>query len=180
VSYTNSERSSRGISRLSVASDLTSIARRHSQDMAAHHGIYHDSNLPNEVRGWRALGENVGRGGSASQVHHAFMGSSTHRTHILSTTYNQLGIGAVWGNDGYLYVTEVFARRGTVRVTHAIVHRATRHVRAVRHRARAAAPKPKPIVFAVPDRAVGMLLELIALDTPDTVQTGIAIRRPSS
>jgi hypothetical protein len=153
-----------------VASDLTSIARRHSSQMASQRRIYHDDNLPNEVSGWRALGENVGRGSSADGVHDAFMDSSEHRGHILSSTYNQVGIGAVRGGDGLLYVTEVFAERGTVRRT-TVVHRARARV-SPRH-----APQParKPVKrLTPPDQAVGMLLQLLALDPADGVPKGMS------
>jgi hypothetical protein len=134
--------------------------------MARQHRIFHDSNLPNEVSGWRALGENVGRGSSARSIHRAFMSSSTHREHILGTRYNQIGVGAVRGSDNLLYVTEVFAQRGSTS-TH-VVRRSTvrRHSPAIhrRHaRVRATAARTVP-VFTIPCRSVAMLLELLALD----------------
>ena len=140
--------------------------------MAARRSIYHDSNLTSEVRGWRAIGENVGRGPTVSAVHRAFMSSSSHRAHILSGRYKQIGTGVVKGSDGYLYVTEVFVDRGTVhrvsrsatssrRVTRRVYHAPAR--RHVVHR-------PKAVVKAVvipapPYRGVGMLLRLLALDS---------------
>ena len=169
VSLTNGERSSRGIRRLSSRSDLNAIAERHSRDMASHRRIYHDSNLPYEVSGWRALGENVGRGSSARSVHRAFMSSSVHRAHILGTRYNQIGIGAVRGSDNYLYVTEVFAGRGSTSSStvtrstvsrHPVAHRAT-HRRSTRVRATSAI---RTVPLIVPCRSVNMLLELLALD----------------
>jgi hypothetical protein len=155
--------------RLSSRSDLNAIAERHSRDMARHRRIYHDSNLPYEVSGWRSLGENVGRGSSARSVHRAFMSSSVHRAHILGSRYNQIGIGAVRGSDNYLYITEVFAGRGstssssvTRRTTvrrHRVAHRAT-HRRPTRVRA----TSPIRTALIVPCRSVNMLLELLALD----------------
>ena len=166
VSLTNQARASHGVGRLSVASDLMSIAHRHSQRMASQHRIYHDPNLPGEVSGWRSLGDNVGRGSSASQVHRAFMGSSVHRANILNPRYNQIGTGAVRGSDGYLYVTEIFVQRGSVH--HSVVHRSVRRVvhHAVRRRRRVhvAAARPRPVFLPEPDRSVGMLLALIVLD----------------
>ena len=168
VSLTNQARASHGLARLSAASDLMAIAHRHSERMAAQHRIYHDPNLGSEVSGWTYLGDNVGRGSSASQVHHAFMNSSMHRANILNSHYNQIGTGAVRGSDGYLYVTEVFARRGSVRrrpsvVRHRAVHRAVVHRRRVR-RVRIAATRPRPVSFVESDRSVGMLLALITFD----------------
>ena len=164
MSLTNGERANRGIPSLSVASDLSSIAERHSRDMAASHSIYHDDNLPNEVSGWNSLGENVGRGPSASSIHQAFMASATHRVHILGTQYNQIGVGAVRGDDNYLYVTEVFAGRGSAPVSPRRVtgHRSPAPRPAAPH---VQAPMAAP-VFVTPCRSVGMLLDLLALDEP--------------
>jgi len=138
--------------------------------MAAQHRVYHDPNLSSEVSGWTYLGDNVGRGSSASQVHHAFMNSSMHRANILNYHYNQIGTGAVRGSDGYLYVTEVFARRGSVHRTTRVVHRSVarravvhHHYRRVR-RVHIAAASPKPVSLPEPERSVGMLLALLNLD----------------
>jgi hypothetical protein len=164
-----------------VASDLSAIAERHSRSMARQHRIYHDSNLPYEVSGWRALGENVGRGSSAGSIHRAFMGSSTHRAHILGTRYNQIGVGAVRGSDNMLYVTEVFAGRGSTPtrvVRRATVRRHTVHRAIHRHRpARVRAPAVRTVV-TVPCRSVGMLIELLALDDPGAAPKYIPTARP--
>ena len=154
-----------------------SIAHRHSRDMAAGHRVYHDSSYQYQVSGWQSLADNVGRGGSADQVHRAFMNSSEHRSHILDRRFNQIGTGAVRGSDGYLYVTEVFAQRGrvsapsatrTVRrpsVRPSVRHRAVvRRRRPARSRAKAAAPAPRVLDLREPDRSVGLLLRLIELD----------------
>jgi Cysteine-rich secretory protein family len=166
VSLVNAERASRGIHTLSVASDLMSIAHRHSAEMAASRSIYHNNALPSEVRGWRAIGENVGRGPTAKAVHDAFMRSSEHRAHILGSRYKQIGTGAVKGSDGYLYVTEVFVDRGTVRVSRSVSRprRVYHAVRRVHHR-RPRAVKAVVVTFLPPDRTVGMLLRLVALDS---------------
>jgi hypothetical protein len=180
VSLTNGERSSRGIRTLSTASDLASIAERHSRSMASQHRIYHDSNLPYEVSGWRALGENVGRGSSARSIHRAFMGSSTHRAHILGTRYNQIGVGAVRGSDNLLYVTEVFAARGSTStrvVRHPIVSRHTVHQVTHRRPARVRPPAVRR-VLSVPCRSVGILIELLALDDPGAAPRYIPTARP--
>ncbi|MFY9586833.1 MAG: CAP domain-containing protein [Actinomycetota bacterium] len=170
MSLVNAERANRGLSKLSVASDLMSVAHRHSAEMASRRSIFHNSSLTSEVRGWRAIGENVGRGPTVSGVHNAFMSSSSHRAHILSGRYKQIGTGVVKGSDGYLYVTEVFVDRGTAaRVSRSTTtRRVTRNAyhAPVRRRAR-----PKAVVKAVvviprpPDRGVGMLLKLLAIDS---------------
>ena len=176
LSYTNSERGKYGKPSVSLASDLNAVARRHSARMAERRAIYHNSNLPSEARNWRKIGENVGRGPSVSAVHRAFMGSSSHRTHILDGAYDRIGIGVVEGSDGLLYVTEVFVDRtsGATRVAPRrrtaagrpsaappVVRR--RVVRRAPRPAPPAPPPPPPPAFATP-MTVGMLLRLVAMD----------------
>jgi hypothetical protein len=112
VSRINAERSARGLRTLSVRSDLTEVARAWSDQMAAEARIYHDPYLPDEVSGWTALGDNVGRGPNVVSVHEAFMRSSDHRSIILDSRFNQVGVGVTRSGD-QLYVTEVFVLRGT-------------------------------------------------------------------
>jgi len=166
---TNHERSSRGIRTLRIASDLVAIARRHSQQMAARGTIYHNNNLPNEVSGnWTMLGENVGKGPSVDSIHDAFMNSPEHRANILRSGFNQMGIGTAV-KDGYIYVTEVFAQRGSTahRTVHHSVRRAVRH--AVHHVVRKAKTKPKRAAPAgvEPPRIVSVLIRLAGLDARD-------------
>lgn len=112
VSRINAERSARGLRTVSVRSDLTAVARNWSDQMAAEGRIYHDPYLPDEVSGWTALGDNVGRGPSVASIHDAFMRSSEHRSIILDSRFNQVGVGVTQSGD-YLYVTQVFVLRGT-------------------------------------------------------------------
>jgi hypothetical protein len=178
ASLTNGARTSRGIRSLSTKSDLTSIAEQHSRAMARNHRIYHDNNLPYEVSGWRSLGENVGRGSSARSVHNAFMNSSVHRTHILDPHYNQVGYGAVRGSDNLLYITEVFAGRGSTSPTRVVRHTSVRRHRTSPHRHARPTPVVKRVVpLVIPDRSVGMLMALIALDEPAPAQRYIPAGR---
>lgn len=110
----NAERSSRGMNTLSVDSGLASHAAKHTQDMISAGSIYHSSEA--ELRaaggsGWSAIGENVGRGGSVSSLHQAFMDSPGHRANILGD-YNYAGVGTGVSN-GVLYVTVVFMKKGS-------------------------------------------------------------------
>ena len=167
VSLVNAERAERGLSKLSIASDLMAIAHQHSAEMASRRSIFHNSSLTSEVRGWRAIGENVGRGPTVSGVHNAFMSSSSHRTHILNARYKQIGTGVVKGSDGYLYITEVFVDRGTAtRVSRSTTtRRVTRTYHPVRRQARPKAAVKAFVIPRLPDRGVGMLLKLLAIDS---------------
>ena len=107
VERTNAERSSRGVSKLRVASDLTDVARRHSAKMARESNLHHNPNLGSDVSGWSRVGENVGRGGSVSSLHSALMDSEGHRRNILDKNFSEVGIGVVV-NGSTIWVTQVF------------------------------------------------------------------------
>jgi Cysteine-rich secretory protein family len=144
VSRINAERSSRGIHTVVVKSDLASVARDWAEKMAAAGAISHDPNLPNEISGWTALGDNVGRGGDVAAVHDAFMHSDEHRSIILDSRYNQVGVGVAWAGD-YLYVTEIFAKR--VSSTTRVVRRTTTTTRRTRtHRTSVGSARTEEIV----------------------------------
>ena len=114
----NAERSSRGLNKLSVDGGLVSHARKHTQDMIDAGAIFHSSEAELKAAGgsgWSSIGENVGRGGSVSSLHAAFMDSPGHRANILGD-YNYAGVGTGTSN-GVLYVTVVFMKKGSTTTT---------------------------------------------------------------
>ncbi|HEX4979204.1 MAG TPA: CAP domain-containing protein [Acidimicrobiales bacterium] len=107
VRLTNAERAQG----LSVDGELTSVARRWSARMAADNRLAHNPNLSKEVtQDWGKLGENVGTGATAGQIHDAFMNSPAHRANIVDRDFTHVGIGVVRGDDGRIWVTEVFMK----------------------------------------------------------------------
>jgi len=114
LSAINSTRSSAGLGSLKMDSGLQSHARKHTGDMIAADEIYHSSSSELQSAagsGWEKLGENVGRGGSVSSLHQAFLDSPGHKANILGD-YNYVGIGANTSDNGVLYVTVVFMKKG--------------------------------------------------------------------
>ena len=114
LSAINSSRSSAGLGPVKMDGGLQAHARRHTADMIAAGTIYHSSSSELQAAagsGWSKLGENVGRGGSVSSLHQAFMNSSGHRANILGD-YNYVGIGTDTAS-GVLYVTVVFMKKGS-------------------------------------------------------------------
>ena len=107
VAAINQERKAAGVAPLSVAGDLTSVARKHSKVMADADNLHHNPNLGGAVSGWKKVGENVGRGPSVGSIHSAFMSSSGHRENILSPEWTQVGVGVVVAGS-QVWVTEVF------------------------------------------------------------------------
>ncbi len=49
---------------------------------------------------WLKLGENVGYGGTISQIHDAYLNSPGHRANIMDPAYTTMGAAAVYGNCG--------------------------------------------------------------------------------
>lgn len=114
LSALNSTRSSNGLGPLTMDGGLRSHARNHTADMIAAGKIYHSSSGELQAAagsGWTRLGENVGRGGSVSDIHAAFLNSASHRANMLGD-YNYVGIGTGTAN-GVLYVTVVFMKKGS-------------------------------------------------------------------
>ncbi len=131
VSDANSARASHGLSGLSVASDLSSIAQQHAAAMARNQSLYHNSSLGSDVCCWSSIGENVGEGQSESQIESAFMNSAPHRENILSSSFTQIGVGTATDSHGTIWVDEVF-RQPTgssgahhISTTHTTVHHST-------------------------------------------------------
>lgn len=171
VSLINQERASRGISRLSVRSDLTSAARRQADAMADAGSIFHSSNLGGAVSGWTMIGENVGTGTSVDQVHDAFMDSSGHRANILERHFNEVGVGVV-EKGGSLWIAELFVERRSSssdddepRTVRRTSHSSTYHAPAPSTPTEKPAPrKPKRKKIVAPARTVSVLLRLLEID----------------
>jgi hypothetical protein len=113
IAAMNSARVRAGLRPLTVNSELTTVARGWTSRMAASGTLSHNPNLAGSVHDWTLLGENVGEGSSASQVEAAFMASAPHRANILRAQFTDVGVGAVRGSDGRLWVTVDFKRRAS-------------------------------------------------------------------
>jgi hypothetical protein len=108
IAKINSAREANGLSPYSVAGDLTSIARQHSDEMASKQELYHNPNLTTQVQNWQAVGENVGEGPTVDDIHTAFMNSPEHRANILDHDFTQVGVGVAVDKNGVIWVTEDF------------------------------------------------------------------------
>jgi uncharacterized protein YkwD len=112
ISLVNAYRAANGLAGLSQAGDATAKAQQHSNDMAAQRRLFHSASLTSGIQNdWTALGENVGVGGSVSQVESMFENSGPHRANLLNGAYNQIGVGVARGADGQLYITQFFVGR---------------------------------------------------------------------
>jgi hypothetical protein len=104
----NDARAADGLPRYAVSSDLTGVARSHSQEMARRQRLYHNPSLTTDVHDWQAVGENVGEGPTVADIHQAFMNSSPHRSNILDHDFTEAGIGVSVDGNGTIWVTEDF------------------------------------------------------------------------
>jgi uncharacterized protein YkwD len=108
----NQYRTAHGLAALAQARDAMAKAQRHSDDMAAQGRLFHSSSMSSGINGgWSAVGENVGVGGSTTEVESMFEASGPHRANLLNGAYTEIGVGLSIGNDGQLYVTEFFVGR---------------------------------------------------------------------
>jgi len=108
----NGFRAANGLPALAVAGDATAKAQEHSDEMAAALNLFHSADLASGIQpGWTMLGENVGVGSTEDQLIDMFANSGPHRENMLSTAYNQVGVGVTHGADGRTYVTQFFVAR---------------------------------------------------------------------
>lgn len=115
----NVERSKKGLPPLTLNWELSRVARYKSQDFI--NKKYFDHQSPTygspfdmmESFGikFTAGGENIAKGQpSPSAVMNSWMNSAGHRGNILSSSYNQIGVGAAKDSKGNLYWTQLFIR----------------------------------------------------------------------
>lgn len=134
ISRLNGARAASGLPALVQTADLVAVARQQSQRMAASGTLAHNPNLTTDVVHWMGVGENVGYAGSTTSLHDALMNSDGHRANILSSSFRQVGIGAVWSGSR-LWVTQVFRNPDAVAAAYPAVGAAP---------APAPAPPPPP------------------------------------
>jgi len=81
-------------------------AQQHAEAMARQGSLYHSALdlAPGEC----AKGENVGYGGSITQVERMFMNSPPHRRNILNGRYDHVGLGVV-RSGGRVWVVQLFS-----------------------------------------------------------------------
>lgn len=105
----NAERRASGLGELRLQSQLTTIAREWSAQMAKVDELYHRPDLASRVQGdWTGLAENVGYGSSISRLHTAFMDSPGHAKNVRGN-YTHVGIGVVV-DGSRIWVTVNFSR----------------------------------------------------------------------
>ncbi|HHV97656.1 MAG TPA: SafA/ExsA family spore coat assembly protein [Clostridiaceae bacterium] len=119
IRLTNQQRAKYGLPALQANWELSRVARYKSQDMVNKNYFGHNSPTYGspfrmmESFGLRftAAGENIAMGQqTAQQVVNAWMSSPGHRSNILSTAYNQIGVGLAKDRYGRFYWTQMFIK----------------------------------------------------------------------
>ena len=117
VELVNGERGARGIPPLESQPQLSELARKYSERMAASGRVDHELDRPLQERilevlpGTCKFGENVARNTSVEYALSDLMTSDGHRDTLLNPDYEMVGIGIVRGKNDSLYITQEFARR---------------------------------------------------------------------
>jgi putative cell wall-binding protein len=105
IELINQERADAGLDPVTEYWDLTNDARAWSDRMMTDGFISHNPNLAGITTNWLSLAENVGVGSTVTQLHSAFMASSTHKANILNPAFDHVGVGVTHPSGGSLWVT---------------------------------------------------------------------------
>jgi hypothetical protein len=106
----NATRRAHGLGELQWNGQLGDKAQAWAEHMARQGRISHSNLADGAPSGWRALGENVGVGGSIGAVHTAYMNSPGHRANIVNPRWTHVGTG-VARSGGRVYTVQVFMQR---------------------------------------------------------------------
>lgn len=127
IGLINEERENHGLSRLRVSPALTSLARKHSQDMVTQNRLSHLSStresyqdrLVREGFFFSRIGENVARSETFASrwIHQSLMDSPEHRENILNPGFDEAGIGVADQGKAVYFVTQDFIQSLEMKTT---------------------------------------------------------------
>ena len=110
VEHINTTRSEHGLPSLIPHPVAMDNAQAWAETMATDGELRH-SELSDGITGdWLVIGENVGYSGDIPTVHQAFLDSAAHRANILDERFNRVGTGYAEGDDGRIWVAQVFVK----------------------------------------------------------------------
>ena len=114
----NADREANGKAALPLDEELCALARIKSRDMKENRYFAHTSPTFGTAAemltafgyAYRGVGENIAHHATVEKSEAAFMSSANHRANILGSQWKRVGIG-IWEDDqGFVYVTQLFAR----------------------------------------------------------------------
>ena len=114
----NNDRARYNLVPLTIDPVLCRIARIKSEDMRDNQYFAHTSPTYGDVRkmlthfgyDYRAAGENIAHHATIEKAQAAFLSSPGHRKNIMSSGYTKVGIGVAVDPNGFIYLTQIFAR----------------------------------------------------------------------
>ncbi len=114
----NQDRQANGLSALTLDPELSRLARLKSEDMRDSHYFAHESPtwgnaaamLTQFGYAFRGVGENIAHHATVEKAEAAFMSSAGHRGNILGSQWTKVGVGVCFDSQGFVYVTQLFAR----------------------------------------------------------------------
>jgi uncharacterized protein YkwD len=108
----NAERVAGGLGPLALQPWASSVARAHSNEMAAARDIWHNHSgyldIAKQMIAAYLTGENVAEAGTLEEADSLLTNSPPHRANILYPAFNYVGIGVALDAAGYVYVTQDF------------------------------------------------------------------------
>ena len=114
----NNDRARYNMAPLIIDPALCRIARIKSEDMRDHQYFAHTSPTYGDVRqmlrkfgySYAAAGENIAHHATIEKAQAAFLSSPGHRKNIMSSAYTNVGLGVAIDENGFVYLTQIFAR----------------------------------------------------------------------
>ena len=119
VRLVNAERASNGVPSLNESNEISNVARVKSEDFIVNRYFAHNSptyGTPFEMLTsfqipYTAAAENIASGQrTPEEVMRYWMNSPGHRSNILNSYYNNIGVGVARDQNGNLYWTQLFTR----------------------------------------------------------------------
>jgi uncharacterized protein YkwD len=108
----NKERLQRGLKAFQESEYLAMLATKHARTMAKLNKVFHSVSSTNElmlVLHSGMVAENIQRGDDLMQMHEeTMMGCSVNKMNILSDILTEYGDAIVIGNDGKIYLCQLF------------------------------------------------------------------------
>lgn len=149
VARINELRRSKELPELAVHGELTDVARRWAEKMAAADEISHNPNLAKQVSAdWQKLGENVGVGMTVAKLHDAFVRSPSHYRNLVDADFTHVGVAVVVGRDDALFTTHQFMKLRPAAAAAAKPEATTTTTKPRVEEVAIAAPTPAPAVDA--------------------------------
>ena len=114
----NEDRTRNGLPALAMDSELSALARTKSQDMLENGYFAHESPtlgsaaamLDGSGYAYQGVGENIAHHANVEKANAAFLSSPAHRTVMMGSQWEKVGVGVAEDEYGFVYVTELFVR----------------------------------------------------------------------